>query len=340
MTITHIPSLPMRTLGAAKSRLTVSALGFGAMGMTYHRGAVKDRNEMIRLLHKARDIGISLFDTAEVYGPQTNECLLGDAFAGDQDVFIATKFGFSYSKSTGQPAGLDSTPPNIRKVCEESLKRLKRERIDIFYQHRFDPQVPIEDVAGTAADLIAEGKIAGFGLCEVGKDIIRRAHAVCPITAVQSEYHLMWRKPEQNLFPTLEDLGIGFVPYSPINRGYLSGSMDGKTRFASKNDNRTQLPRFTAEAMQANRAFIDPILNFAKQHEATAPQICLAWLLAKRPWIVPIPGTTQEKHLTENIASLALNITESEWQQLEETTDKIPIVGDRYSGPDQKNVRS
>lgn len=333
------PSLPTRTLGSGTYSMTVSALGFGAMGMSYNRGPAKDVREMARLLQQAADAGITLFDTAEIYGPHTNERLVGMALSHVKNINVTTKFGHKIVNGKYYPGELDSRPEQIRKVCEESLKRLQRETIDMFYQHRLDPNVPIEDVAGTVSDLIREGKVRHFGLCEVNADIIRRAHAVQPVTAIQSEYHLMWRTVEDSIFPTLEELGIGFVPYSPLNRGFLTGSITSERRFDPANDNRGSLPRFTPQALKANYAIVEAIRKFGQEHgNATPAQVALAWLLHKRPYIVPIPGTTVYAHFRENLGALSVICSNEDWDKLEQTLSAIPIEGDRYNAREQKQV--
>ncbi|MGA2247144.1 MAG: aldo/keto reductase [Verrucomicrobiota bacterium] len=317
--------------------LEVSALGLGCMGMSYHRGPAPDRNAMIALIRKAVDLGVTLFDTAEVYGPFINEELVGDALSPfRREVAVATKFGFNFEN--GKSTGPNSRPERIRQVAEESLKRLKRDRIDLFYQHRLDPNVPIEDVAGTVKDLIRQGKVKHFGLCEVGAETIRRAHAVQPVTAVQSEYSLMWREPEAEIWPTLEELGIGFVPYSPLGRGYLTGTLNEHTRFEGSNDNRAALPRFTPEAMKANQVIVDLLNELAQRKRATTSQIALAWVLAQRPWIVPIPGTTKLARLEENLKSADLKFTPEELRDLNIAVSKIKLQGDRYPRDQQKLV--
>jgi aryl-alcohol dehydrogenase-like predicted oxidoreductase len=318
-----------RTLG--KSNLKVSALGLGCMGMSFSYGAVHDENEMISLMHKAVDMGITFFDTAEVYGPFTNEVLVGKALSPIRDkVVIATKFGFNIE---GDPRpgrqSLNSRPEHIKQVAEASLKRLNIESIDLFYQHRVDPEVPIEETAGAVKELIQEGKVKHFGLSEAGVQSIRRAHAVQPVTALQSEYSLWWRKPEAEVIPTLEELGIGFVPYSPLGKGFLTGKMDANTPLAS-NDFRSQLPRFSAEAREANQAFVDLLARIAEQKQATPAQIALAWLLAQKPWIVPIPGTTKLSRLEENIGAVAVELTAEDLANLQEGASKIRAQGDRY----------
>jgi aryl-alcohol dehydrogenase-like predicted oxidoreductase len=324
-----------RKLG--NSNLEVSAIGLGCMGMSYHRGPAPDRNAMIALIRKAVELGVTLFDTAEVYGPFINEELVGEAlFPFRKEVVIATKFGSNFEN--GKSTGLNSRPERIRQVAEESLKRLKSESIDLFYQHRFDPNVPIEDVAGTVKDLIRQGKVKHFGLCEVGAQTIRRAHAVQPLTAVQSEYSLMWRQPEEEVLPTLEKLGIGFVPYSPLGRGYLAGALNEHTKFDSRNDNRATLPRFTAEAMKANRVLVDLLNEFGQRKGATSSQVAFAWLLAQKPWIVPIPGTTKLERLEENLRSVDLEFTPEEWRDLNHAVSKIKLQGDRYPTDQEKQV--
>ena len=328
-----------RKLGS--SNLEVSAIGLGCMGMNYHRGPAPDRNAMIALIRKAVERGVTFFDTAQVYGPFTNEELVGEALAPIRDqVVIATKFGGDFGPS-GKQVGLNrlnSRPEYIKQVVEGSLERLRVETIDLFYQHRFDPNVPIEDVAGTVKDLIRQGKVKHFGLCEVSAQTIRRAHAVQPITAVQSEYSLMWRQPEEEVLPTLEKLGIGFVPYSPLGRGYLTGALNEHTKFESSNDNRATLPRFTAEAMKANRVLVDLLNAFGQRKGATPAQVAFAWLLAQKPWIVPIPGTTKLERLEENLRSVDLEFTPEEWRDLNHAVSKIKVQGDRYPTDQEKQV--
>jgi aryl-alcohol dehydrogenase-like predicted oxidoreductase len=324
-----------RTLG--KNGLEVSALGLGCMGMSYHRGPAPDRNAMIAVIRKAVELGVTLFDTAEVYGPFINEELVGEALSPfRREIAVATKFGFNFEN--GKSTGPNSRPERIRVVAEESLKRLKRDSIDLFYQHRLDPNVPIEDVAGTVKDLIRQGKVKHFGLCEVGADTIRRAHAVQPVTAVQSEYSLMWREPEAEILPTLEELGIGFVPYSPLGRGYLTGTLNEHTKFEGSNDNRAGLPRFTPEAMKANQVIVDLLNEFGQRKMATSSQIALAWVLAQKPWIVPIPGTTKPARLEENLKSVDLDFTPEELRDLNNAVSKIKLQGDRYPRDHQKLV--
>jgi aryl-alcohol dehydrogenase-like predicted oxidoreductase len=318
-----------RKLG--NSNLEVSALGLGCMGMSFSYGVVHDEQEMISLMHAAMERGITFFDTAEVYGPFTNEMLLGKALPSIRDkVVIATKFGFNLNPD-GSPGwqGLNSRPERIRQVAEASLKRLNIDAIDLFYQHRVDPDVPIEDVAGTVKELILEGKVKHFGLSEAGVETIRRAHAVQPVTALQSEYSLWWRKPEAEVIPTLQELGIGFVPYSPLGKGFLTGKMDENTKLG-KGDFRSTLPRFTPEAMKANQAFVDLLGTIAKQKSATPAQIALAWLLAQKPWIVPIPGTTKLSRLEENIGAVSIELTPTDLRDIDSAAAKIPVEGNRY----------
>ncbi|MFO1049874.1 MAG: aldo/keto reductase [Geminicoccaceae bacterium] len=317
-----------RTLG--RSGLEVSALGLGCMGMSHAYGEPPDRAAMVALLRAAVERGVTLFDTAEVYGPFTNEALVGEALAPVRDqVTIATKFGFDIDPQTGQQRGTDSRPDHIRQVVEASLERLRTDRIDLLYQHRVDPEVPIEEVAGAVKDLIAAGKVLHFGLSEAGVATIRRAHAVQPVTALQSEYSLWWRRPETEVLPVLEELGIGLVPYSPLGRGYLTGRMNDGTAFAST-DFRAALPRFAPAARRANRGLVELLERIAARKGATPAQTALAWLLAQRPWIVPIPGTTKLDRLEENIAATALALTVEELGELEEGAAGITIQGDRY----------
>ncbi len=320
-----------RKLG--NSGLEVSALGLGCMGMSFSYGPPKDKQEMIALLRQAVERGITFFDTAEVYGPFTNEALVGEALAPLRDqVVIATKFGFNTAvdprSATGAPA-LNSRPENIKAVAEASLKRLKIDAIDLFYQHRVDPDVPIEDVAGAVKDLIKEGKVKHFGLSEAGVQTIRRAHAVQSVTALQSEYSLWWRRPEAEVLPTLEELGIGFVPYSPLGKGYLTGKIDKNTTFDST-DFRSNLPRFTPEALEANQALVDLLSKLAAQKSATPAQIALAWLLAQKPGIVPIPGTTKLNRLDENIGATTVELTSGDLQEIDSVASKISVQGARY----------
>jgi aryl-alcohol dehydrogenase-like predicted oxidoreductase len=318
-----------RKLG--KSNLEVSAMGLGCMGMTFAYGPPGNKEEMIALIRSAVERGVTFFDTAEVYGPYTNEELVGEALAPfRKQVVIATKFGFKpASKVASRWSDLDSRPERIKQVAEASLKRLRTDVIDLFYQHRVDPKVPIEDVAGAVKELIGEGKVKHFGLSEAGVQTIRRAHAVQPVTAVQSEYSLWFRDPEKELLPALEELAIGFVPYSPLGRGFLTGKMDENTTFDSS-DFRNMLPRFTPEARKANQALVDLLGELAKRKKATPAQIALAWLLAQKPWIVPIPGTTKLKRLEENIGAAEIEFTSADLRDIKSATSKINVQGDRY----------
>jgi len=321
-----------RQLG--KSGLEVSAIGLGCMGMSFGYGIIADKKEMITLIHKAVESGVTFFDTAEVYGPFINEELVGEALAPFRHkVVIATKFGFD---TTGVSA-LDSRPEHIKQVAEASLKRLKVEVIDLFYQHRVDPNVPIEEVAGAVKDLINEGKVKHFGLSEAGVQIIRRAHAVQPVTALQSEYSLWWREPEAEIIPTLEELGIGLVPFSPLGKGFLTGKMDQNTTFDSK-DFRSTVPRLSPENLKANMAFVDLLAQVAKRKNVTPAQLALAWLLAQKPWIVPIPGTTKLHRLYENLGATAVKLTPDELQEINNASSKIIVQGDRYSGGSAKLI--
>jgi aryl-alcohol dehydrogenase-like predicted oxidoreductase len=318
-----------RKLG--NSNLEVSALGLGCMGMSFSYGVVHDEQEMISLMHAAVDRGITFFDTAEVYGPFTNEVLVGKALSPIREkVVIATKFGFNCTPG-GAPGSqtLNSRPEHIRQVAEQSLKRLNIDSIDLFYQHRVDPDVPIEDVAGAVKELIQQGKVKHFGLSEAGVQTIRRAHAVQPVAALQSEYSLWWRKPEAEVIPTLEELGIGLVPYSPLGKGFLTGKMDENTELG-KGDFRSTLPRFTPEARKANQAFVDLLASIAKQKNATPAQIALAWLLAQKPWIVPIPGTTKLTRLEENIGAISIDLTPEDLRGIDSAAAKIHVEGNRY----------
>jgi aryl-alcohol dehydrogenase-like predicted oxidoreductase len=314
-----------RELG--KSGLEVSALGLGCMGLSYGYGPALDRQSAISLIRAAFELGVTLFDTAEAYGPFTNEELLGEALAPIRDqVVIATKFGFKDGISA---ADLDSRPERIRAVAEASLKRLKTQRIDLFYQHRVDPNVPMEDVAGAVKDLIREGKVRHFGLSEAGAQSIRRAHAVQPVTALQSEYSLWWREPEKEVLPACEELGIGFVPFSPLGRGFLTGKIDDSTSFA-KDDFRNLVPRFTPEARKANQSLVDRLGSIAAAKKAPPAQIALAWLLAQKPWIVPIPGTTKLHRLKENVGAASIELTKDDLIQIAASLDEIQVHGDRY----------
>jgi len=318
-----------RRLG--RSTLEVSALGLGCMRMSFGDRPVGDRQEMISFLHSAVDRGITFFDTAEVYGPFTNEELVGEAlepFRGQ--VAIATKFGFRHDPIRGpSPAAMDSRPEQIKRVAEASLRRLRVEAIDLFYQHRVDPAVPIEDVAGAVKDLIREGKVKHFGLSEAGAETIRRAHAVQPVTAVQSEYSLWWRAPEEQVLPTCEELGIGFVPFSPLGKGYLTGKVDENTPFDSS-DIRSRIPRFTPEARRANMGFIDLVAKIGERKGATPAQIALAWLLAQKPWIVPIPGSRKLERLDENLGAVAVELAPDDLREMESALAKITAHGARY----------
>jgi len=315
-----------RTLG--KSNLEVSALGFGCMGISVGYGPATGHQDGIAVIRAAVDRGVTFFDTAEAYGPFTNEELVGEALAPVRDqVVIATKFGLTFEG--GNQSGLDSRPAHIREVADASLKRLKTDRIDLFYQHRVDPNVPIEDVAGTVKDLIRVGKVKHFGLSEAGVQTIRRAHAVQPVAALQSEYSLWWREPEKDVLPTLEELGIGFVPFSPLGRGFLTGKIDQKTTFDSS-DIRNIVPRFTPENRKANLAFVDWLTTFAERKKATPAQIALAWLLAQKPWIVPIPGTTKRHRLEENLGAAAISLTPDDLCEIDRAASTLAVHGARY----------
>ena len=318
-----------RRLGHRK--LEVSALGLGCMGMSFGYGPAADKQEMISLLRTAVERGVTFFDTAEVYGPFTNEELVGEALAPFRGkVVIATKFGFKLDPDGGSAwVGLDSRPQHIKEVAEASLERLKVDAIDLFYQHRVDPEVPIEEVAGAVKDLIREGKVKHFGLSEAGAQTIRRAHAVQPVTALQSEYSLWWRSPEAEVLPTLEELGIGFVPFSPLGKGFLTGTIDSNTKFDSS-DFRNVVPRFTPEARQANQALVDLLAQLAARKKATPAQIALAWLLAKQPWVVPIPGTTKLHRLEENLGAVEVELAPEDLRFLEDASSKIKVEGARY----------
>lgn len=326
-----------RQLG--NSGLEVSALGLGCMGMSFGLGPAADKGEMIALLRAAVEKGVTFFDTAEVYGPFTNEELVGEALAPLRDqVIIATKFGFAPAEDkNGRWSNLDSRPAHIREVAEASLKRLRTDRIDLLYQHRVDPKVPIEDVAGTVKDLIDEGKVKHFGLSEAGVGAIRRAHAVRPVTALQSEYSLWWREPEEAIFPVLEELGIGFVPFSPLGKGFLTGKIDADTKFDA-NDFRSIVPRFTPEALAANQALVDLIGKFAASTDATPARIALAWVLAQKPWIVPIPGTTKLHRLEENMGAANIELTPEDLRELDALTKQVEVHGERYPESAQKMI--
>jgi aryl-alcohol dehydrogenase-like predicted oxidoreductase len=318
-----------RKLG--NSNLEVSALGLGCMGMSFGYGPPADKQEMISLIRTSVERGVTFFDTAEVYGPFTNEELVGDALAPvSGQVVIATKFGFKPgADDSSRWSALDSRPEHIKQVAETSLKRLKVDAVDLFYQHRVDPEVPIEDVAGAVKELIQEGKVKHFGLSEAGVQTIRRAHAVQPVTALQSEYSLWWRKPEEEVLPTLEELGIGFVPFSPLGKGFLTGKIDENTTFDSS-DFRNIVPRFTPEARQANQALVDLLRSIGERKKATPAQIALAWLLAQKPWIVPIPGTTKLNRLEENIGAAAIELTSDDLSEIDRAASKITVQGARY----------
>jgi aryl-alcohol dehydrogenase-like predicted oxidoreductase len=321
----------METRKLGNSPLEVSALGFGCMGMSFGYGPAGDKQEMIALLRAAVERGVTLFDTAEAYGPFTNEELVGEALAPYRgNVAIATKFGFDIDPAKGERRdGLNSRPEHIKAVAEASLKRLRIDAIDLFYQHRVDPDVPIEDVAGAVQALIQEGKVKHFGLSEAGARTIRRAHAVQPVTAVQSEYSLWWRQPEAELLPTLEELGIGFVPFSPLGKGFLTGAIDENTKFDST-DFRNIVPRFSPEARKANQALVDLLAQVAERKQVTTAQIALAWLLAQKPWIVPIPGTTKLHRLEENLGSAAVGLTPAELREIDSAASTIAVQGARY----------
>ncbi|MEJ2054322.1 MAG: aldo/keto reductase [Calditrichaceae bacterium] len=321
-----------RKLG--KSSLEVSALGLGCMGMSFGYGPAADKKDMIRLIRKAVEIGISFFDTAEAYGPFTNEALVGEALEPVRDqVVIATKFGFDIHNFPN----LNSRPQHIKQVVEDSLKRLRTDVIDLVYQHRVDPNVPIEDVAGTVKDLISEGKVKHFGMSEAGVKNIRKAHAVQPVTALQSEYSIWWREPESKVFPTLEELGIGFVPFSPLGRGFLTGKIDENTTF-DKSDFRNTVPRFNEENRKANLALVELLTEIADSNNATPAQIALAWILAQKPWIVPIPGTTKLHRLEENTGSVNIKLSANDLKDIEEAVSNIEVRGARYSETNQKTV--
>jgi aryl-alcohol dehydrogenase-like predicted oxidoreductase len=330
--LTGLEGQTMQKRKLGKSNLEVSAIGLGCMGMSFSYGPPKDKREMTDLLHAAVDRGITFFDTAEIYGPFINEELVGEALAPFHGkVAIATKFGFDLSGSDNRPgaAGLNSRPEHIKQAVEGSLKRLKVESIDLLYQHRVDPNVPIEDVAGTVKELIQAGKVKHFGLSEAGVKTIRRAHAVQPLAALQSEYSLWWRKPEQEVIPALKELGIGFVPYSPLGKGFLTGKIDENSKFDSS-DFRSTLPRFTPEALKVNQALIDLLARIARRKNATPAQIALAWLLAQEPWIAPIPGTTKLNRLEENIGAVSIQLTPEDLRDIDAAASKITVEGARY----------
>ena len=326
----------MKTRKLGNNGLEVSALGLGCMGMSFAYGSIPDKKEMIALIRKAVESGVTFFDTAQIYGPFTNEELVGEALAPFRnEVVIATKFGFHYEN--GKSVGLDSHPDYIRQTVEDSLKRLNVDTIDLLYQHRVDPNIPIEEVAGTVKDLIREGKVKYFGLSEAGVETIRKAHAVQPVTALQSEYSLFWREPEAEIMQTLEELGIGFVPFSPLGKGFLTGKISADTVFES-NDFRNSVPRFDMENRKANQPLVDLVTDIAVQKQVTPAQIALAWILAQKTWIVPIPGTTKSDRLNENIGSVSVELTTADLQQIEEAASKITIQGDRYQAAAQKMI--
>jgi pyridoxine 4-dehydrogenase len=329
-------TMQKRKLG--KSNLEVSALGLGCMGLSYGYGPPVEKQEGISLIRAAVDQGVTFFDTAEVYGPFANEELVGEALAPVRDrVVIATKFGFSYKKGKQEPGVLNSRPDRIRDMVEASLKRLKTDCIDLLYQHRVDPNVPIEDTAGPVKELIQAGKVKHFGLSEAGVNIIRRAHAVQPVAALQSEYSLFWREPEERIIPTLEELGIGFVPFSPLGKGYLTGKIDETTKFDST-DFRNTVPRFSAENRKANLAIVELLGRIAERKKVTPAQIALAWLLAQKPWIVPIPGTTKLHRLKENLAATSVTLSNADLQEINTTASQITVEGARYSEAAQKMI--
>ena len=337
--LTAKKEMQYRTLGTGSAAMEVSALGFGVMGMNYNRSQSPDRKECTRIIHEAVERGVTLFDTAIIYGPLRNELLAGEAlepFKGK--VNVTTKFGHEVvnGKATGRQ---DSRPATIRSYCEDSLKRLRIDSIPLFYQHRFDPNTPIEEVASTIGDLIKEGKVQRWGLCEVSAETIRKAHAICPLTAIQSEYHLMHRLVEENgVLDVCRELGIGFVPYSPLNRGFLGGCINEYTIFDTRNDNRHTLPRFQPEAIRSNTRIVNVLQQFGRTRGMTSSQVALGWLLQKAPWIVPIPGTTKLSHLDENLHTLTFNISPEEWKELETEVFAIPVVGSRYNAKQQKQV--
>jgi aryl-alcohol dehydrogenase-like predicted oxidoreductase len=325
----------MKTRQLGRNGLTVSALGLGCMGLSYGYGPATDTADAVKLIRAGFDRGITFFDTAEAYGPFINESVVGEALEPIRDqVVIATKFGFREGSTT---QGLDSRPERIRQVADEALKRLRTDRIDLFYQHRVDPSVPIEEVAATVKDLIREGKVKHFGMSEAGVDSIRRAHAVQPVTALQSEYSLWWREPERDILPLLEELGIGFVPFSPLGKGFLTGAIDEKTAFGAS-DFRNTVPRFAPEARQANRALVEVLAGIAARKQVTAAQLALAWLLAQRPWIVPIPGTTKLSRLEENAGAAGVRLSPEDLKEIEAAVSSVPVRGARYSADRQKLV--
>jgi aryl-alcohol dehydrogenase-like predicted oxidoreductase len=327
----------MQTRKLGKSSLEVSAIGLGCMGMSFGYGPAKDRQEMIALVRGAVERGVTFFDTAQVYGPFTNEDLLGEALLPVRGrVVIATKFGFGFD-ADGKPQGLDSRPEHIRKTTDASLKRLRTDVVDLLYQHRVDPSVPIEDVAGTVKELIRQGKVRHFGLSEAGVKTIRRAHAVQPVAALQSEYSLWWREPEEAILPVLEELGIGFVPFSPLGKGFLTGKIDETTTF-DRTDFRNTVPRFSAENRKANQALVDLVAAMAARKGATPAQVALAWVLAQKPWIVPIPGTTKLTRLDENLGAAGVELTAGELREIDMAASRIEVQGARYSEAAQRMV--
>lgn len=331
--------IPHRILGSGNAAMEVSALGFGVMGMNYNRSQSPDRKQCIRLLHEAVERGVTLFDTAIIYGPLKNELLAGEALSQFKGrVNVTTKFGHEVidGKGTGRQ---DSSRATVRRYCEESLRRLRTDSIPLFYQHRFDRNTPIEEVAETIKELMKEGKVQRWGLCEVSADTIRKAHSICPLTAIQSEYHFMHRLVEENgVLDTCRELGIGFVPYSPLNRGFLGGCINEYTVFDTNNDNRHTLPRFQPEAIRANTRIVNVLQRFGREKGMTSAQVALGWLLQKAPWIVPIPGTTKLSHLDENLHTLTFDVPAEEWTRLEKEVAAIPVVGDRYNAEQQKQV--
>ena len=325
--------MKIRELGT--SGLKVSEIGLGCMGLSFGYGPAAERNDAVRLIRAAYDRGVTFFDTAEAYGPGLNEEVVGEALQlARDDVVIATKFGFRNGRTQD---GLDSRPENIRKVAEESLKRLRTDRIDLFYQHRVDPDVPMEDVAGTVRDLIAEGKVGHFGMSEAGVDAIRRAHAVQPVAALQSEYSLWWREPEQDILPLLEELGIGFVPFSPLGKGFLTGSITG-TGELSDQDYRRTVPRFSQDSMATNMVLVEAVKELAAERDVTPAQIAIAWILAQRPWIVPIPGTTKIHRLDENLGAATVELSAEDLARIEDRIAGIEVVGDRYTAAAQRTI--
>jgi len=335
MSTTAIQTMQKRKLG--NSGLEVSAMGFGCMGMSFGFGPAGEKNAMIAVLRAAVEQGVTFFDTAEIYGPFVNEELVGEALAPFRSrVAIATKFGFHIGPD-GKQAGLNSLPKHIREVAEASLKRLKTDVIDLFYQHRVDPQVPIEDVAGAVKELIQEGKVKHFGLSEAGVKTIRRAHAVQPVTALQSEYSIWWREPEAEILPTLEELGIGFVPFSPLGKGFLTGKIDEDTKFDAS-DFRNISPRFAPEARKANQTFVELLADIASRKNATPAQVALAWVLAQKPWIVPIPGTTKKDRMIQNVEAVSLELTEDDLREIDSASAELSAQGERYPEHMQKMI--